>query len=411
MVEPRGDLHPPLFFNFMKHIRNYIPLNRNIFNHFFWTESRVFSDFEAWLDIIRSASFKDNQKKLINKRLAVWDRGEWPVSISFLCERWVWKPGKVRGYLKLLEKEEMIEVLKRDSITYLKVSNYEDYNFEEQTENIPQSIPIENLFEKMINSNILHNIPEAQQRAYLTDILLGRNGGREQTENIPLSNLRTGREHTENTPRTNREQQSNNLINNNNEKKSVAPSVPDGPARDIEFMEVMKFIARSKKLILIPQQLTHEEFKKLRDNYEQVQIMTELESMENWKGLNKKQSIYLTALNWLKRDYGDNTVLNFEEDFLKIYAGFIEKETESKPKITADEKRALHRIIKHLVDNTADPVKSWQYIFKNWKFLDKFYKKRIRLFEIDQDLINIMRDIKNKVKSKSKTDIDEISHE
>jgi hypothetical protein len=52
--------------------------------------------------------------------------------------------------------------------------------------------------------------------------------------------------------------------------------------------------------------ITKAECIKLNENYTKEQIDTVLDSIQNYKGNNKYTSLYLTAKNWLKKEYGDN---------------------------------------------------------------------------------------------------------
>jgi hypothetical protein len=106
----------------------YITLDRKLFGHYFWTERRPYSKFEAWLDLIQLVSYKNNNKQLISGQLIKWNRGQFPVSRSFLAERFTWSENKVRGFIKLLEKDQMIVLNSVGKITILTLCNYESYN-------------------------------------------------------------------------------------------------------------------------------------------------------------------------------------------------------------------------------------------------------------------------------------------
>ena len=108
----------------------YIPISRRIFEHPFWCEDRVFSRFEAWLDIVQSARFEDT-KQLIGNRFIEVKRGQVLVSLRFLAGRWQWSTKKVNSFLDLLIQDKMItkETPKETGQTVITICNYDKYNF------------------------------------------------------------------------------------------------------------------------------------------------------------------------------------------------------------------------------------------------------------------------------------------
>ena len=114
----------------MSEINNYIPISRKIFEHQFWCEDRVYSRFEAWIDIIQITRVEDTEL-LIGNRLTTVKRGQLPVSLRYLAERWKWSTKKVNNFLGLLILAQMItkETLKETGQTLITVCNYDNYNF------------------------------------------------------------------------------------------------------------------------------------------------------------------------------------------------------------------------------------------------------------------------------------------
>lgn len=108
----------------------YIPISRRLFEHPFWCEERVFSRFEAWLDIVQSARFEDT-KQLIGNRFIEVKRGQMLVSLRFLSGRWQWSTKKVNSFLDLLMQDKMIikETPKETGQTVITICNYDKYNF------------------------------------------------------------------------------------------------------------------------------------------------------------------------------------------------------------------------------------------------------------------------------------------
>lgn len=112
----------------------YIPISRKLFDHPFWCEKRVYSKFEAWFDVLQSARF-ENAKQLIGGKLVRIKRGQFPISLRFLAERWGWSPKKVNTFLSLLISDGMItkETLKETGQTVVTICNYDRYNQNSKT--------------------------------------------------------------------------------------------------------------------------------------------------------------------------------------------------------------------------------------------------------------------------------------
>lgn len=120
-------------------MKNYIPINRKLFTHYLWEEQRSYSKFEAWLDLLQMVSYKDNNSNIINGKLIKWNRGQYPISYSFLEKRWCWSVSKIRVYLTLLENDKMIARQTARGITTLSICKYDSYNVLKQGEGTTSS--------------------------------------------------------------------------------------------------------------------------------------------------------------------------------------------------------------------------------------------------------------------------------
>lgn len=110
----------------------FITIDRKVFEHFLWTERRPKTKFEAWLDLIRLVSFTDENELLINGVLIKWGRGQYPISYSFLADRWIWSIQKVRGYVIMLKNNKQIITKTTGQTTILTLCNYDEYNPKQQ---------------------------------------------------------------------------------------------------------------------------------------------------------------------------------------------------------------------------------------------------------------------------------------
>ncbi len=102
-------------------------LSRKVFQSDLWTEDRALSRFEAWLDLIATASFA-NEDKLIEGRSLSLQRGDLVASVRFLAKRWRWKKNRVETFLALLKRQDRIRTQVRTCIGIITLCKYETYN-------------------------------------------------------------------------------------------------------------------------------------------------------------------------------------------------------------------------------------------------------------------------------------------
>lgn len=113
--------------------KGWIALHRNIRDHWVYQEKRVFSKYEAWLDLLMDANHQNN-KFLFDGQLIEVNRGEFITSVRQLCERWGWSNTKVNRFLKMLEDDQML-IRKSDSKkTVITIVNYDFYQRHESKE-------------------------------------------------------------------------------------------------------------------------------------------------------------------------------------------------------------------------------------------------------------------------------------
>jgi len=111
----------------------YISIYRQIEDNFLHPlkQDRKFTSYEAWIDLISKAYFRDT-KKLIQGKIILIKRGCFDTSTLQLSERWKWHRNTTEKFLKLLEKEQMITRTKinsknQKSCTILKINKYEEF--------------------------------------------------------------------------------------------------------------------------------------------------------------------------------------------------------------------------------------------------------------------------------------------
>lgn len=109
--------------------RGYMPLWRKFFDHKFWSEKRVFSKAEAWIDILSQTQYEAEPKqRLINGQLVVQNYGEAILSTRYCAQRWGWHKTACRRYFILLEKMEQIEQKCVHNVNIITVINFKCYD-------------------------------------------------------------------------------------------------------------------------------------------------------------------------------------------------------------------------------------------------------------------------------------------
>lgn len=111
-------------------MQGWIKLHRKIKDHWLYAESKKFTKFEAWIDLLLEVNHKDN-KFLLGNELVEVKRGQTITSIRKLCDRWGWSNSKVTQYLNLLQNDGMIQVESDSKKTVITIVNYEVYQVHE----------------------------------------------------------------------------------------------------------------------------------------------------------------------------------------------------------------------------------------------------------------------------------------
>lgn len=109
--------------------RGYLALYRKIQDHPFYKEKRVFSKYEAWIDLLMEVQHSLEAKKvLIGMKVVECGHGQSVKSLRTWGDRWGWSAKKVSRYFKLLEEMEQICLENVTVTTRLTVLNYEKYD-------------------------------------------------------------------------------------------------------------------------------------------------------------------------------------------------------------------------------------------------------------------------------------------
>ena len=95
--------------------------------------------------------------------------------------------------------------------------------------------------------------------------------------------------------------------------------------------------------------------------------------------------------------HNTNTSNNTYKDCIALYDNFCKEQTGMKCKMNASEGKAMKEIISYLQSNIQDQniTKALDYIFTNWNRIEPFYQKQIKLKQINSNLVNIIKQLKN----------------
>lgn len=123
--------------------KRYIPIARKFFESEEWTAPRIFSEQEAWLDMVFLACFADHDIDLGKDGILHLDRGEFYYPQRQLAKRWGWPLSKVNRHLARLAEGTNPRIVKiqretrnetrnetqvETQITVIRLCNYASYN-------------------------------------------------------------------------------------------------------------------------------------------------------------------------------------------------------------------------------------------------------------------------------------------
>jgi len=118
--------------------QGWISLHRSIQDHWLWND-KPFDKARAWIDILLTANHQGN-KFLLGNELVEVERGSFITSELKLMEKWGWSKTKVRNFLELLEKDNMLfkkSDRKKTTLTIVNYSVYQETGNHEKTTKEP----------------------------------------------------------------------------------------------------------------------------------------------------------------------------------------------------------------------------------------------------------------------------------
>ena len=229
-------------------MEGWITLQRKLLDNPIWV-CEPFTRGQAWVDLIFLANYEFSffYKRGVKIEVQI---GQVARSEVELADRWKWSRTKVRKFLNDLEKEQQLIQQKTNVTQILTLVNYEMYQKKEQQ--------------------------TGQQKD-------SRKTAKEQQKNT-LKEIKEDKEI--------KEEYKENISAEKSEK-------------DLEFDRFNKWINENiPELRKIKNQMTMDEYSRIRNKYSGDQIRAVLSSIANYKEADKKYvSVNLTFLKWAKKEY------------------------------------------------------------------------------------------------------------
>lgn len=193
----------------------------------------------------------------------------------------------------------------------------------------------------------------------------------------------------------------NNIDNNINNNKEIKDENKFSLSFSEEFKKYLIELENFPLCKKIEIQLTDKNLTEILKDFEFEQIIEALEIIENSRNVKLRKNLNLTMRNILKNNFGGGK--EFQRDlkaFKQVYIDWYYKDNNSKPKISKNDNYAAIELFKHLKENskTGDnegAIKSLRSIFENWDKIEPFYKKKVELHQISNNINIIINQIKN----------------
>lgn len=112
--------------------KGWIRLFRSLRDHWLWDE-KPFGKGQAWIDLLFLANHEPHKTR-VGDQFIECGRGQVNRSYRWLAEAWGWSTEKVRRFIKLLEKDGMVTVLRDTNVTVITIENYDCYQFESRSD-------------------------------------------------------------------------------------------------------------------------------------------------------------------------------------------------------------------------------------------------------------------------------------
>ena len=112
----------------------YVSVPREFFDSIQWRRKRIFTESEAYLDLLQMAYYgSEPTERMVGRRCFIVKRGQIITTTSFLAERWGWKLHRVRYMLRALSVTSFVTSIVTSGRTIITVNQGDASNCSEKS--------------------------------------------------------------------------------------------------------------------------------------------------------------------------------------------------------------------------------------------------------------------------------------
>lgn len=102
-------------------INNLVSIDESIKDHWLWSSEKEFGRFQAWMDLVVSASEGDESNLMYCFPVESRKKGEAVTSIRTLMKNWNWSRGRVVRFLGILQEAGAAKVTKKGKMLVIEI--------------------------------------------------------------------------------------------------------------------------------------------------------------------------------------------------------------------------------------------------------------------------------------------------
>ena len=112
----------------------YVSVPRSFFDSIYWRRKRIFTESEAYLDLLQMAYYgSEPTERMVGRRSFIVKRGQIITPTSFLADRWGWKLHRVRYVLRALSVTSFVTSIVTSGRTIITVNQSNTSNCSEKS--------------------------------------------------------------------------------------------------------------------------------------------------------------------------------------------------------------------------------------------------------------------------------------